>query len=90
MGIIKPSKEWEEYIKFTDDCVKYNSVNEYILSNFFLHPTRPIIQTNKILLNLRNISLLYKAKLRTKFYICLLKTLFNIFKKKNKKKNIRK
>ena len=45
MRIIQPSKEWKEYIKFTDKCINYNFVNEYTLSNFFLHPTRPLIQT---------------------------------------------
>ena len=42
-------KEWEEYIKFTDKYINCYSVNEYTISNFFLHPTRPIIQTNRIL-----------------------------------------
>ena len=86
MGIIKPSSEWKEYIKFTDKCINYNSVNEYTLSNFFLHPTRPLIQTNRILLKLKNISLLYKFKVRTKFYITFLQTVFNIFKENNEKK----
>tara|TARA_S200000501_G_scaffold259363_1_gene243264 strand:+ start:273 stop:1778 length:1506 start_codon:yes stop_codon:yes gene_type:complete len=86
MGIIKPLKEWEEYIKFTDKYINCYSVNEYTISNFFLHPTRPIIQTNRILVNLKNNSLLYNFKLRTKFYISLLKTLLNIFKYNNEKK----
>ena len=85
MGIIKPSKEWQEYIKFTDKYINFNSVNKYTLSNFFLHPTRPLIQTNKILLNLKNFYLLYKINLRIKFYISLLNTLLNIFKDTNEK-----
>ncbi len=85
MVIIHPSKEWKEYIKFTDKYTNFNSVNEFTLSNFFLHPTRPLIQTNRILSNLKNISLLYKIKLRTKFYITLIKTFFNIFKDNNEK-----
>ena len=85
MEIVKPSKEWKEYIKFTDNCVNCNSANEYTLSNFFLHPTRPTIQTNRTLVNLNNISLLYKLKLRTKVYISLFKTLCNICKFNNEK-----
>ena len=95
MAIMKPSKEWETYIKFTDKYINFNSVNKYTLSNFFLHPTRPLIQTNRILVNLKNISLLYKLKMRIKVYIFLLKTLFEIFKDTkekilidNKKKNL--
>ena len=86
MGIIKPTKEWKEYIKFTDKCTNHNSVNEYTLSNFFLHPVRFNIITNKILVNLKNISLLYKLNLRIKFYIFLLKTFFNIFINNKEKK----
>ncbi len=85
MKFVKPSKEWREYIKFTDKFINYNLANEYTLSNCFLHPTRPIIATNRILVNLRNITFSYKFKLRTKFYIDLLKTLFNIFKYNNEK-----
>ena len=85
MPIIKPSKEWKEYIKFTDECINHNSVNKYTLSNFFLHPVRPDFQINRILLNLKNISIFYKLKLRIKFYFFLLKTLFNIFKENNEK-----
>ncbi len=85
MGIIKPFKEWKEYIKFTDNCINYNSDNKYILSNFFLHPTRPTIQNYRILVNLRNISLFYKLRLRTKFYFSLVKTLFGIFRVNNEK-----
>ncbi len=85
MVIIKPSNEWKEYIKFTDKCTSYNSVNKYTLSNFFLHPIRPTIETNKILVNLKNISLLYKLRLRAKFYISFLKILFDIFKVNNEK-----
>ena len=78
MGIHRPSKEWKQYIKFTDKCIKHDSVNKYTLSNYFLHPTRPIIQTISIIKNLKNISLFYKLKLRTKFYISLSKILLNI------------
>ena len=85
MRIIQPSKEWKEYIKFTDKCINYNFVNEYTLSNFFLHPTRPLIQTNRILSNLKNISLFYKLKVRTKFYSTFLQIFFNIFKANNEK-----
>ena len=66
MVIIKPSNEWKAYIKFTDKYINRNSDNKYTLSNFFLHPTRPLIQTNKILVNLKNISFFYKLMLRTK------------------------
>ena len=86
MVIIKPSKEWEDYIKFTDKCINYNFINKYTLSNFFLHPTRPTIETYRILENLKDISLLYKLKLRTNFYIDLLKTVFNIFRENTAKK----
>ena len=79
MGIIKPSKQWKDYIKFTDKYINYKFLDEYTLSNFFLHPTRPTIQNNRILDNLKDISLFYKLKLRTNFYISLLKNLFNIF-----------
>ncbi len=82
---IRPSYEWQKYIKFTDKCIQSKSVNKYTLSNFFLHPTRPIIQTNKILKKLKNPSLLYKIKLRSKFYISLVITLTNIFKNNNDK-----
>ena len=85
MRIIKPTKEWKEYNKFTDNCLNYNSRNKYILGNFFLHPTRLTIQTNTILVNLKNISLIYKLRLRTKFYISLLKRLFDIIKINNEK-----
>ncbi len=86
MVIIKPSKEWKEYIKFTDECINYNFVNQYTLSNCFLHPIRPTIQNNRILVNLKNISLFYKLKLRTNFYISLLKNLLNFFKDNKEKK----
>ena len=85
MVIVKPTKEWKEYIKFTDKCINHNSVNRYTLSNFFLHPTRPLIKTNKILSNLKDLSLLYKLRLRTKFYITFLKTFINILKKNHEK-----
>ncbi len=85
MRNIKPSKEWQEYIKFTDNCINYNSANKYILSNFFLHPIRPTIQINRILVNLKNISLFYKLRLRAKFYFSLLRTLLYIFKFNNEK-----
>ena len=52
---------------------KYNSINKYTLSNFFLHPIRPIVQINRILMDLNNISLYYKLRLRIKFFINLLK-----------------
>ena len=67
MGIVKPSKEWKDYIKFTDKYVNYNFVNKYTLSNFFLHPTRPTIQINRILVKLKDVSLFYKFKLKKNF-----------------------
>ena len=82
---IRPSREWQEYIKFTDHCINNNSGNKYILGNFFLHPTRPTIKTNRILVNLNRISLLYKLRLRINSYISLLKTILCIFKFNNKK-----
>ena len=85
MEIIKPSKNGKNILNLQINCINYNFVNKYTLSNFFLHPTRPTIQTNRILLNLKNISFFYKLKLRIKFYISLLKTLFNIFKVNNEK-----
>ena len=85
MGINRPSKEWQQYIKYIDRCTYNNSSNKYILSNYFLHPTRPIIQTIRILKNLQNISLFYKLNLRIKFYISLLKILLNIFKSNKEK-----
>ena len=68
MGFIKPTKEWREYIKFSDEYINYNLDNKYTHSNFFLHPTRPLIPTNRILVNLKNLSLRYKFNLRMKFY----------------------
>ncbi len=83
MIIIKPNNEWKSYIKFTDKYINYNSVNKYTISHFFLHPIRPLIQTNRILLNLKKISLLYKLRLRANFYINFLTIFFNIFKSNN-------
>ena len=85
METIKPSKEWKEYIKFTDSCINHNSSNVYLISNFFLHPTRPTIQIYRILFNLKNNSFFYRLRLRINFYIFLLKTFFNIFKVNNEK-----
>ena len=88
MAIIKPSKEWKEYIKFTDTCLNANLLNQYTVSNFFLHPIRPSIETNRILKNLKNISIFYKLRLRIKFYISFLKTIFTIFKGNKEKTTI--
>ncbi len=85
MGIVKPSKEWREYIKFADKCINHNSFNKYTLSNFFLHPIRPFVQINKILMDLNNFSLYYKLGLKIKFFINLFKILFNFFKVNNEK-----
>ena len=82
---MKPLKEWKEYIKFADKCINHNSINQYTLSNLFLHPIRPLVQINRILVDLNNISLYYKLRLRTKFFINLLEILFNFFKVNNEK-----
>ena len=36
MGIIKPSKKWKDYIKYTDEFINYNFDNlKYTHSNCF-------------------------------------------------------
>ena len=78
MRIINSSKKWKEYTKFTDNYINNNFVSEYSISNLFFNQTRPIIQTSKILVNLKNMNLFYRLKLGTKFNF-VFKNLLNIF-----------
>ena len=85
MGIIKFSKELNEYMKFTYEWINYNSFNKFAITYLLLNLTRHIIQINKIFRKSKNIIFFYKLKLKVNFYISFLKTLFYIFSDNNKK-----
>ncbi|WP_320664860.1 hypothetical protein [Prochlorococcus sp. MIT 1223] len=71
MKKISLPSEWYEYTKFTDSVLKSSESNKYTLSHYFLHPSRPLDRTLKVLKDLKLVSLRKRVLLRFRFYVCL-------------------
>ena len=82
-----PSKDWYEYINFTDNVLNNDQATEYTLSNAFLSPHIPDSPRCQILNNLRKLSILDKVNLRIKFYFYLIRSLLGLLKHLFKYKN---
>ena len=70
---------WKKYLNFSNRLLSKATTNKYLNNHFFANPTKPDKKILNLLFKLNKINLIYKCKLKIKFFYNILSLLSKVF-----------
>ena len=70
---------WKKYLNFSNRLLKKAKTNKYLNNHFFVNPTKPDKKILNLLFKINKINLIYKYKLKIKFFYNVLSFLSKVF-----------